>query len=342
MGNQKSPREILSSLKEYFVKELEEILFAYEEGDIQEVERLVSEIDRYCYADLMLNKSTDKKQAPLFEEDDTWKNYKRRFLSEGYEGNSVDLLTAIYYWELDKDLRKPIDKEVIELKSREEDPIENSFSEKIRTNIKIFGNVTGSVFFMLFQIFNVLVGIVPAIWLLIEGGWPIVIIGIVFGFVSTFLILVINLPSLLLSAPFLLLSEKLAQKRRFSQSAFFYFVYTLYPSIAISVWSIVIMGTALNFADEYSLLPLLLWSYIVALAPWMRGLNDDSSGSAMSISVFACTSYLVSIGIILLGFPLFLVSWTFILIMILGQVVLSVVFYRSIKKSLDYQIGNLH
>jgi hypothetical protein len=334
MDNPKSPREILDSLKEYFVEELKEILIAYEKSDAQEVDRLVSEIDRYCYAALILNKPSDEEQVPLFESDVMWEHYKKRFLGEGYEGISVDLLTAIFYWNLDKELRKTIYKEGKEVKSSEKEPKEKAFLNKIGAKIKTIGMFTGSIFYILFQIFNIILGIVPVIWLLIEGGWLIVIIGIAFGFISTFLILVINLPSFLLSAPFFLLCEKFAEKGKFSFSAFFYFLSTLYPSIAISVWSIFIMGTALNFSDDFSLLPLLLWSYIVALAPWMRGIEYDTSASGMSISVFACTSYLISIGILLLGFPHYFVSWTFILIMILGQAVISIVMYRHMKKNL--------
>ncbi len=336
MDNHNSPHEILDSLKEYFVDELKEILLAYEREDREEVHSLVSEIDRYSYADLMLKKSSEKEQVPLFEEDVMWEKYKKRFSSEGYKGNSVDILAVIFYWGLDKELRKTIDEDVTELKLSGNNPREDSLFEKLETKIKMFGNFTGSVFYMLFLSFNILIGIVPAIWLLIEGAWLIVILGILFGFVSTFLILIVNLPSFILSAPFFLLSEKFLRTRKFFLSAIFHFLSTLYPSIIISIWSIVIMGTALEFGDDFSLLPLLLWSYIVALGPWMRGINDDSSASAMSISVFACISYLISVGIIMFDLPLYFVSWTFILIMIFGQIVLSVVLYRYMKKDSLY------
>lgn len=336
MDNHNSPHEILDSLKEYFVDELKEILLAYEREDREKVHSLVSEIDRYSYADLMLKKSSEKERVPLFEEDEMWEKYKKRFSSEGYKENSVDILTVIFYWGLDKELRKTIDEDVTELKLSEVDPKENTFFEKIGTNVKIFGNISGSVFFMLVQIFNVLVGIVPTIWLLIEGGWPIIIIGVVFGFVSAFLVFIVNIPNLFLSAPFLLLFIKFGEKRKFLISTFFYFLSTLYSSIVISIWSIVIIGTALEFADEYSVLPLLLWSYVVALGPWMYSIRGDTSSSATSIVVYAMFSYLISIIIILLGLPLFLVSWTFIIIMILGQIVLSIVLYRYMKKDTLY------
>lgn len=337
MEESKDPQDILNSLEEYFVDELEKIFSAYEKGDVKKVNKLASEVDRYCYAKLMIKKSSEKEQELLFEGDVMWKHYKKRFLKEGYEGSSIDILTAIFYWGLDKELKRSTFKEAKEVKPTNTKALLNNVDD----NIKIFGDVAGSVLGLFFLIFNVVIGIVPAVWLILEGGWVIVLIGILFGFVSMFLVFVVNLPSLLLTAPFMLLSVKFAQKRNFSLSAFFYFISTLYPSIVISFWSIYIMATALNFAEDFSLLPLLLWSYIVALGPWMRGVGQGTSNSLISITVFACISYLISIVILLLGFPPYFVTWTFILVIILGQIVLSIVFYRNIKKNVNGLISHL-
>lgn len=145
MDNQKPSRELIGLLKEYFVEELKQILIAYEKGDVEGVNRIVSEIDRYSYSALMMYKnSSNNEKAPFIEKNSRWEKYRTRFLSEGYKGNSVDVLTAIFYWGLDKEL-KNLPQEQSEVPSRQG----GNFIKKFRKYLGYFFIVLCFVFVFL-------------------------------------------------------------------------------------------------------------------------------------------------------------------------------------------------
>lgn len=165
---------------------------------------------------------------------------------------------------------------------------------------------------------NLLGGIISGIWLAILGGWGDIFRGISFAFISTFAISIALMPSILLIAPMAIAMEKGRKKL----GTFFGSLGILYVVILITIWCIWIMWLFTSSANNDSLIPLLVWSYGVALSPWMWLAQKDQQGGGNEFSMlslfFAQISYILGMILFFLGINILIITVVFSAIMLVG------------------------
>jgi len=170
-----------------------------------------------------------------------------------------------------------------------------------------------------FILFNFGAGIISFIWLAILGEWGIIVNGVILMMVSGFLISIALMPSLLFAAPAAIAIEK-GHKL---MAVVFGGLAILYTVMLITIWCIWIMWTFTDTATVHSYIPILIWSYCVALGPWQWLAQQDShSGNdSSSFTTFvAQIAYLVAIVMALMSANVSTVAYTFLAIMITGTI----------------------
>lgn len=108
-------------------------------------------------------------------------------------------------------------------------------------------------------------GIVGFIWLAVYGEWGVLIGGILYMFISTFIISILLLPSLLLAGP----AAFFAERRQFIGMGIFGLLSASYVALIIyftCAW--ILQSYTSSIPDGNSILPYLLWGYSIATAPW--------------------------------------------------------------------------
>lgn len=140
---------------------------------------------------------------------------------------------------------------------------------------------------------NMLGGIVSGIWLAFLGEWRAIGLGILGMFVSHFAITIALLPSLALSG------ATIAAANRRSRAGMLAFsgLNNLYIAALMTTWCLWIMSIFMSRADARSWIPMLVWSYGVAMGPWSYMASKDAQGGGGDASVatvfFAQLAYLV-------------------------------------------------
>ncbi len=152
------------------------------------------------------------------------------------------------------------------------------------------------------MILNLLGGIISGIWLVILGEWGEIVRGIIFIVVSGFAISFALMPSLLFAGP----AAMAIERGKKILGIFLGSLSVLYTVALISVWCIWIMWLFVSSATDSSLIPLLIWSYGVALAPWMWLAQKDQQGGggneySMFTIFFAQVSYILAMVMFFLG-----------------------------------------
>ncbi len=186
------------------------------------------------------------------------------------------------------------------------------------------------------MILNLLGIVVSMIWLISLGVWEPIVIGIIFMLVSSFAISIALMPSLLFVIPALSAFEK----GRKMLGAFWVSLNMLYTIGLITTWCLSIMAffMDMSFVNDSSIIPVLIWSYGIALFPWMwLAKKDQQSSGGNEFSLFY--TFLAQISYIL-GMILFLFEATFgTIAVIFGAIMLFggilahfVVFGGEIKK----------
>ncbi len=178
-----------------------------------------------------------------------------------------------------------------------------------------------SVFSVPLSLLNVFGGIVSGIWLIILGKWGIIGFGIVALFISGIGLGIALMPGMLFSGPAAMLHEK-GNKIGFY---FFGFLSALYTILVLTIWCILVLYFFVKQANTNSIIPVLLWSYGVAVGPiaWMaqkemQGGNEYS----MIATFFIQVAYLVSIiAILFFRVTLIDVIVLFSLIMLIGLII---------------------
>jgi len=143
-------------------------------------------------------------------------------------------------------------------------------------------------------ILNMLGGIVSGIWLAILGEWGAVGLGILFFFVSTWLLAFALMPSLLFAAP----AAYCAERGKTFGLVCFGALSSLYILALVTVWCCGILFLFVKDATASSLIPRLIWSYGVATGPWAYMASKDQGpqgeGFASTLATFlAELAYLV-------------------------------------------------
>lgn len=203
-------------------------------------------------------------------------------------------------------------------------------SEKIQ-NVFV---TTLMVFTVPIMFLNLLGGIVSGIWLAILGEWGEVFRGIVFLVISGYVVSIALIPSLLFAAP----SVMAIEKGKKLLGMFFGSLSVLYIIGLMTIWCVWIMWLFVSSANESSLIPLLIWSYGVALAPWMWLSQKDQQGGGNEFSMFliffAQISYILGMVMFLLGATLGTIAVIFGAIMLFGGILqVFIVFGKEISKS---------
>ncbi|HUU19256.1 MAG TPA: hypothetical protein VMW72_19050 [Sedimentisphaerales bacterium] len=184
------------------------------------------------------------------------------------------------------------------------------------------------------MILNMLGGIISGIWLAILGEWGEIIRGICFIVVSGFLISFALMPGFLFAGPALIAMEH----GKKILGAFFGFLSVLYTAALITIWCIWIMWLFVSSATESSIIPLLIWSYGVALAPWMWLAQKDQQGGGNEFSIFttffAQISYIIAMIMFLLSVTLGTIAITFGVIMLIAAILqMTIAFGGEIQTS---------
>lgn len=152
--------------------------------------------------------------------------------------------------------------------------------------------------------------------------------------VSGFAISIALMPSLLFAAPAALAIEK----GKKLLGIFLGSLSVLYTFALMSIWCVWIMWLFASSASDKSLIPLLIWSYGVALAPWMWLAQKDQQGGGNEYSMFtiffAQISYIFTMIMFFLGATIGAITITFGTIMIVGAILQVIIaFGGEIKKS---------
>ena len=189
-------------------------------------------------------------------------------------------------------------------------------SNKLQKN---FTAILTSIIFSIMN-FSIFVGIISGLWLAILGEWVEVIKGIFLAVVSCFLISFALMPGFLLAVPAIIAKEH-GKKYLGIFLAFFNIFYTY---ALITVWCIWIMWLFVSSATESSIIPLLIWSYGIALAPWVLLARKDHhlGGNKFTIfsTFFAQASYIIAMIMFFLSVPLGTIAITFSVIMLVAAI----------------------
>lgn len=185
------------------------------------------------------------------------------------------------------------------------------------------------------MILNLLGEIISGIWLAVLGEWGEIFRGILFMAISGFAISIALMPSLLFAAP----AAMAIEKGKKLLGMFFGFLSVLYTIALMTGWCVWIMWLFVSSATDSLLIPLLIWSYGVALAPWMWLAQKDQQGGggneySMFTIFFAQISYILGMILFFLGATLGTIAVIFGAIMLTGGILqVIIVFGREIKKS---------
>lgn len=112
---------------------------------------------------------------------------------------------------------------------------------------------------------NTLGGVVSGIWLATLGDWEIIINGVLYMVISGILIFIALMPAAIIILP----AVNLVAKGKLALASFFGFLSNLYTTIILVLWCLWILHSFTITTDTVSLIPILIWSYCVAMAPWI-------------------------------------------------------------------------
>jgi hypothetical protein len=128
------------------------------------------------------------------------------------------------------------------------------------------------------SIINMLGGVVSGIWLMVIGEWRIFFLGILSIFVATGIISLALIPGLLLAVPF----AAAAARGKLILSSILGALAALYTTTVIVVWACAVFYFFSRASNVDNRLPVLLWSYGVAVGPWSYMAQKESQGSENS------------------------------------------------------------
>lgn len=185
------------------------------------------------------------------------------------------------------------------------------------------------------SLLNMLGGIVSGIWLVILGRWSIIGYGLVALIASSFCLSLAIMPTLLFAAPAALLYEKGYKLACY----FFGFLATLYTMSVLAVWCMAVLFFFTRQADVSTIIPILLWSYVVATAPiaWMAQKELQGGGGIHSTisSTFAQVAYIL----VVLAMILLKVSFLYGVILFLAVMMVGIVMQFRVESQMKALMG---
>lgn len=185
-------------------------------------------------------------------------------------------------------------------------------------------------------ILNMLGGIVSGIWLAFLGEWGPILSGLGFMIFSGFVIGFALMPGMLFAGPAMMFLEK----GKKIIGAFFGFLSVLYTIGLLTVWCLYILDKFTLLADGSSLIPMLIWSYGVAMAPWIFLAQKDQQGGGNEWSIFTTFFAEISYVIAMIMFY-FDASFASIAITFGSIMLISGLIQTSIAFVIDRQTGRI-
>ena len=144
-------------------------------------------------------------------------------------------------------------------------------------------------------ILNMLGGVISGIWLAILGEWGSIGYGVLAMVFSGFVLGIALMPSLLLAAP----AAHFAEKEIVFLFYMFAFLSSIYVAVLMTAWCGAVLYFFATRATSDAWIPILIWSYGVALGPWQWMAQKDVQGgggeASMATTFFAQVGYVVMI-----------------------------------------------
>ncbi|MBC8402660.1 MAG: hypothetical protein H8E14_14330 [Candidatus Marinimicrobia bacterium] len=172
-----------------------------------------------------------------------------------------------------------------------------------------------------FAILNMLGGIVSGIWLAILGDWGSIGHGLLAMIISSLVLGIALMPSLLLVGP----SAYFAEKGFIFLFYVFAFLSSIYVVAVITAWCGAVLYFFAGRATSYTWIPILIWSYGVALGPWQWMAQKEAQGgngeASLTTTFFAQIGYVVMIlTAMFMQVTIFDVLLIFVVIMLIGLI----------------------
>lgn len=190
-----------------------------------------------------------------------------------------------------------------------------------------------------FAVLNFFGGIVSGIWLAILGNWGTIALGFIAMIISGFLLTLILMPYMFIAAP----SIYFAKKGTMFLSYIFSLLGTAYIVAVMTIWCGGILLFFVNRATDKSLIPVLIWSYGVALGPWQWMAQKDAqagSGQASTIiTIFAQLGYVLTILMVIFRGIFSLIP--FLMAMSLGLILNDIINIHTREAPSDYSFEDL-
>ena len=170
---------------------------------------------------------------------------------------------------------------------------------------------------------NIIGPFVFGIWLIVLGHWVLVVIGLLAYFTFSIVLKYLLMVQVLLSAPI----PSLAGKGAKSRILFLIFLSQSYAAAMMAAWCLLVIFYSFEIfqAKQVALIPLLGWSYGVALAPWTFLVMHEMKASnevppSFMLVFFACIGYITMATTIVLRGDLIYGISAFLVLVLMGLV----------------------
>lgn len=178
-------------------------------------------------------------------------------------------------------------------------------------------------------------GIISGVWLAILGEWGLIGFGILALLAAIPAIGLALVPGLIFAAP----GAAMLEKGNKVGGYFFAILSTIYKVVVLSAWCILLLSYYTTQANAHSIIPLLIWSYGIAITPiaWLAQ-KDFQAGNeyAMVTTLFLEVAYIITIlSIFIVGISLLNILIFFGVVMSISIIFTSTIAYR-IDKSKGY------
>ena len=181
---------------------------------------------------------------------------------------------------------------------------------------KMFFSLVNSIFGLGLMV----AGVVSGIWLIVVGDWWRLVFGVGFMFLSSLIIMIVPMPALIFSIPAI---KYLDQGKKFL-GMFFLSLSNIVLALSISALSILVLWFMVKNVSE-NLIPILMWSYVVAMTPWASAVGKeqergDTASSSLIATYFQMLAYIVGAIIFYFRHSILEVVYIFAVVMLISVI----------------------
>jgi len=189
------------------------------------------------------------------------------------------------------------------------------------------------------MVLNLLSGIIGGVWLVLTGGWTIVVLGLIYSVIMPWGYSLALLPNLLL-VPFLV---KAIDKKWRPLVGTLSFVISGYGNVVLTIWVIFVFSWVLSYSS-FNILPLLLWGFSTMMGPIgymaLKEGRDASLGTSIATLFVQLMYFLLCLNLYLLNVFGFVVPiWLVILIFTSATSVMGITSFLNTKKEEQIETG---